>query len=211
MSSSGLWRAALTIVRQELTCHMDSSPSIKPTSVARFVRALGGSIVPVSQGSWPLSTWQPTAIEVVFADCPAHIDRRSLCFESVEELGRRLPYWASSQAHFDLYLQRIADHYVRASDEERAQIKAWMGLRFEAQWKHSWHSTFASLAPSLAESKLGPGWLRRYLNSRIAELLAPPLDTWTHALPKYITAAQARLLQESFTHLAPRRASRARL
>jgi hypothetical protein len=147
----------------------------------------------------------------MFADRPAHIDRRSLCFESLEELARRLPHWASSQAHFDLYLQRVADHYVRASDEERAQINVWMGLRFEAQWKHPWHSTFASLAPSLAEPQLGPGWLRRYLKSRIAELLAPPLDTWTHALPKYITAAQAQLLQESLTHLAPRQASRARL
>jgi hypothetical protein len=155
--------------------------------------------------------WQPTAIEVVFADRPAHIDRRSLCFDSLEELARRVPDWASSQAHFDLYLQRIADHYVTCPDDEREQIRAWMGLRFEAQWKHPWHSTFASLAPSLAESKLGQGWVRRYLKSRIAELSAPPLDTWTHALPRYIASAQAQLLQEFFTHLAPRQACRARL
>jgi hypothetical protein len=202
--------ATLTSAQQELSCRMDSLPSIKPTSVARFVRALGGSIVPVSEGSWPLFTWQPTAIEVVFPNRPTHLTRKSLCFDSPDELARRVPHWASSQAYFDAYLQRIADHYVNSSKEDREHIKTWMGLRFEAQWGHPWQETFVSLQPTPAASTLGPGWVRRYLKSRVAELLDPPVDAWTGALPRYIARAQAQMLDESI-QMEPRKSSRARL
>jgi hypothetical protein len=162
-------------------------------------------------GNWPLSSWQPTAIEVVFADQPAHLDRRPFCFESLEDLGQRIPLRASSVMCRDLYLQRMADHYLKCPNDERGQMNAWMGLCFEAQWRHPWQSTFASLLQDVPNTSLGPGWVCRYLKSRIAEFRRPPLETWTHALPRYIATAQAQLLQESFTHLVPRQACRARL